>query len=387
MFEGKRGRRRLATTVIAAGIAAGVLPAGASAASVANACRNSVTANNSQISVDTTGTDAPDPVAAGGTITLSNLQQTANVPGSIFVAGYNLGLLQEGNNNIPATVSTFIEGTNTVEGTKQTNFASTSISTTITDPDHTPGTGDETATDGTFTANYNNLTFTAGASGPADFREDTIYPLVPSPSGSEHGALIIRSVVGGVFPVRFACSPGTVAGPDPGVVTPIDPAPSFASTTITSASPTCFGVSSDDLNAVSTPDDTAYVSDGVSTAPASGAKTGENSFTGTSGPDVIIGTPGKDYVIGMAGDDKICTLAGNDRPNGRKGNDSVDGGDNADSVAGQPGDDTLIGGLGDDHLTGQMGNDSLDGGDGTDLCNGGADTDSGAGCETSSNIP
>ena len=61
------------------------------------------------------------------------------------MAGYNLGLLTVGSNTIPATVSTFIEGTNTVEGVQQTNFAATSITTVITDPDGTPSTGDESA--------------------------------------------------------------------------------------------------------------------------------------------------------------------------------------------------------------------------------------------------
>ena len=53
-----------------------------------------------------------------------------------------------------------------------------------------------------------------------------------SPAGSEVGGIIIRAVVGGVFNVRFACSPGTVTPPDPGTVTPIDPAPAFATTLI-----------------------------------------------------------------------------------------------------------------------------------------------------------
>jgi Ca2+-binding RTX toxin-like protein len=333
-------------------------------------------------------TASPDPVAAGGAITLSNLQQTANVPGSIFVAGYNAGVLSEGENTIPATATTKIEGTNTVEGVLQTNVASTSITTTINDPDDEPGTGDETATDGTFTANYNNLVFTAGPSGVALFRQDT--QPVPASGGfpSTTGSLIIVASVG--FPVRFNCSPATVTPPDPGTVTPIDPAPTFASTTITPAPPTgeeCFGVSSDDLNPVVTDDGTAYVSDGVSTAVNPGAKLDENSFTGTAGNDVIIGTPGKDYVVGMSGNDKICTLAGNDRPTGRKGNDQVDAGADNDSIWGQPGDDTLLGGLGNDHITGQGGNDDVNGGDGTDTCNGGAGTDTGASCETSSNIP
>ena len=44
-------------------------------------------------------------------------------------------------------------------------FVATSISTTISDPDGTPSTGDETATDGSFTVVYTDMTFTAGPSG------------------------------------------------------------------------------------------------------------------------------------------------------------------------------------------------------------------------------
>ena len=233
-------RRKLALAVLAAAASAVfVLPASpASALDVPNACRNSVTANNSQIGVDTTADDSPDPVAPGGTVTLTNLTQTANVPGSIFVAGYNLGLLQPGQNTIPATVSTFIEGTNTVEGVQQTPFVATSISTTISDPDGTPSTGDETATDGSFTVVYPDMTFTA--SGPdgtiIEFREDTRTPLSVA-TGAEVGGIIIRAVIGGFLSVRFACSPGTVAPPDPGTVTFIDPAPPFDTTLIQTPPP------------------------------------------------------------------------------------------------------------------------------------------------------
>ena len=45
--------------------------------------------------------DAPASVAPGGTVALTNIQQQANVPGTIFVAGYNLGLLELGSNTIP----------------------------------------------------------------------------------------------------------------------------------------------------------------------------------------------------------------------------------------------------------------------------------------------
>ncbi len=83
-----------------------------------------------------------------------------------------------GANNIPATVITKIEGTNTTQGTQTSSTAATAVSTTITDPNGVPGTGDETATDATFTANYNNLSWTAGASGTIDYRQDSI-PAAP----------------------------------------------------------------------------------------------------------------------------------------------------------------------------------------------------------------
>jgi hypothetical protein len=233
-------RRRIATTLVAAaGAAAAIVPTSANAASTTNACRNTASANNSQINVDTSGTASPDPVAPGGTITLSGLQQTASIPGAIFVAGYNLGLLQEGSNTIYGTAQTTIEGTNTVEGSKQTEQAPIVVTTTVNDPDDEPGTGDETATDGSFTANYAPMTFTAGPSGTAEFRQDTLPVPASGAFASTSGSLIIRTRVGGApppatngLPVRFNCSPGTVTPPDPGTVTPIDPATTFASTDI-----------------------------------------------------------------------------------------------------------------------------------------------------------
>ena len=95
------------------------------------------------------------------------------------MAGYNLGLLQQGVNNIPANVQTKIEATNTVQGTQTTNQVggsppngTVSVSTTITDPDGTPGTGDETATPASFTVAYNNLNWTAGGSGTINYRQE-----------------------------------------------------------------------------------------------------------------------------------------------------------------------------------------------------------------------
>ncbi|MGZ5336332.1 MAG: hypothetical protein ACXWFV_12990, partial [Solirubrobacterales bacterium] len=95
-----------------------VLPASSASAgtsTVTNACANSVTANFSQISVTTSGDDGLTTVAPGGATTTSGITQSAAIPGAIFVAGYNLGLLAPGSNNIPANVQTKIEATNTAD--------------------------------------------------------------------------------------------------------------------------------------------------------------------------------------------------------------------------------------------------------------------------------
>ena len=224
-----------AVLVSAAATALLVLPASpASAATFPNACKNGITANNSQIGVTMTA-DSPASVAPGDSFTLSNIDQSAAVPGSIFVAGYNLGLLVVGPNTVPTTVVTTIEGTNTVEGTQDTNTAATSISTTISDPNGVPGSGDESATDGTLSASYNDQTWTAGASpGTIEFREDTVTPISGSPPPGFAGGIKIDGLIGGFLHARFGCSPGTVAvDPAPvGTITFDDPAASFASTDI-----------------------------------------------------------------------------------------------------------------------------------------------------------
>jgi hypothetical protein len=227
----KRRNSPLALLALAAA-AVFVLPASSASAgtsTVTNACSNSVTANFSQISVTTSGDDGLTTVAPAGATTTSTLTQSAAVPGAIFVAGYNLGLLVPGVNNIPANVQTKIEATNTVEGTQTTNNVATSVSTTITDPDGVPGTGDESATDASFSVSYNNLSWTAGASGTINYRQESI---AAAPPTLANNTLLINALVGGFLNVQFRCAPGTVTPPDPGTITLIDPAPSFDTTDI-----------------------------------------------------------------------------------------------------------------------------------------------------------
>ncbi|MGZ5413332.1 MAG: hypothetical protein ACXWHH_12675, partial [Solirubrobacterales bacterium] len=184
----------------------------------------------------TSGDDGLTTVAPGGATTTSGITQSASIPGAIFVAGYNLGLLQIGANNIPANVRSTIEATNTVEGSQNTNVAggtppdgSVTVSTTITDPDGVPGTGDETGTDASFSVTYNNLNWTAAASGTIDYRQQSI---ATWPATAANNSLLINALIGGVFSVQFRCAPATVTPPDPGTVALIDPAPSFDTTLI-----------------------------------------------------------------------------------------------------------------------------------------------------------
>ena len=113
-------RRYSAVAVLAlAAAAVFVWPASSASAGTAttpNACANSVTANFSQIEVTTSGDDGLNTVPPGGATTTSGLSQGAAIPGAIFVAGYNLGLLVVGANNVPANVRRKIEATNTVQG-------------------------------------------------------------------------------------------------------------------------------------------------------------------------------------------------------------------------------------------------------------------------------
>jgi hypothetical protein len=164
---------------------------------------------------------------------LTSISLTTAVPGSMFVAGYNLGLLSVGLNTVPGTLRAVIDASNTVEGSQSTNTVATAVSTTITDPDGVPGTGDETATDAPAVGLFANQTWTAGASGTIDFHEHPDTAL----TGSAGGGIIAVATIGGFLTVQIHCTPGTVAGSNPGTPTFITP-PTIASTTISSTAVT-----------------------------------------------------------------------------------------------------------------------------------------------------
>ena len=131
------------------------------------------------------------------------------------MAGYNLGLLVVGTNNVPANVKTTIEATNTTQGqqTTQQTPPTRSVTTVITDPDGTPGTGDETATDASFNVELQQPDLDRRSQ-----RHDRLPTAVnaTAPPTGANNTLLINALVGGFLNVQFRCAPGTVTAPDPG---------------------------------------------------------------------------------------------------------------------------------------------------------------------------
>jgi hypothetical protein len=211
-----------------------LLPASqASAAKVTqeNACINNLVATQaSKIPVTTEATASPNPVLEpGDAVTLSEIHQELAIPPTVFVAGYNAGVLSTGLNEIPTELLMRIIGTNTTEGEQLTSTASTLAKTTITDPDGVAGTGDESATAGTVSFNYASTTWHAAAPGPIKFREAT-----KTPQTSLAGGIQITANVGagGAIKAKFGCNPGEVAESAPPETIVLKEGTPFAETTV-----------------------------------------------------------------------------------------------------------------------------------------------------------
>lgn len=208
-----------------------------------NACRNNVnTTNWDQIDVTMTGTSPAGAVAPGATVPLTGISLKMSIPGAIFVTGYNIGLLTKGTNTIPATVRAVIDAENTVELSQNTNSVDTSLSTTITDPDGTPGTGDERATNATGSVTFADQAWTADADGGTITFHQRNDPTVTGSSGGGVVAVAHIPSGGSTLNVAFRCTAGRVAGSEPGTPTFFN-APTLTSTpditppTITATAP------------------------------------------------------------------------------------------------------------------------------------------------------
>ena len=263
-------RRRGAITAVAglllAGVGVGVTSGAVSAApgtsTTTNACFSNATATYSDLNWTLTGTATPGTATLGaGTVTLAGGTVSVNVPATLLVAGYNLGLLTVGSNVIPTTAFVARQATNVVgQGASGTlvridNFT-TSATTVISDPNGIPGSGDETATplsvnqplpDWIVTPLGGNIAFSQGAPGT----------LGSVPGVGVGGAAVVAagslyvsaSVAGGLIKANFDCAPGVtipttgVAGTSGTTFTPATAVP-FENVTVVAppTAPVCTGV-------------------------------------------------------------------------------------------------------------------------------------------------
>lgn len=203
----------------------GAAPASAGTQTTTNACISNATATYSDLPWTLSGTAAPNPATLGaGDVTLSGSSIQVAIPATLLIAGYNLGLLSVGANNIPTIVYVSRAATNVVGGTavQVDNFSIVAV-TTITDPDGTPGTGDETATPLAVNEPLPNMVVTP-TGGPIQFRQgpNGSLPLLPAgvagagavqPNGSIFAS---ASVAGGLIRANFDCFPGNTNIDPPG---------------------------------------------------------------------------------------------------------------------------------------------------------------------------
>ncbi len=227
--------RYLACVLLTLGAKQPSVLAQAGAATFDNACTNSLIPTQASVIPVTMTADPQATVGPGGSFDLNNINQSLPLPPAVFVAGYNAGVLKAGINDIPVIdVHTVIAAPNTVEGTQTTNHATSMATTTITDPDGVPGSGDESATAGAVNVTYADQVWNAGASrGTIELREDTLTPLAAEPPAVHGGGIVIDALFAGIVNVQLRCSPGEVVeGADPSRIAFTDPAVPFASTQI-----------------------------------------------------------------------------------------------------------------------------------------------------------
>ena len=256
--------------LLMAGVAVGVTSGAVSAAPgtmvTTNACFSNATVTYSDLNWTLTGNAIPSIFTLGtaGGVTLTGATVAVDVPATLLIAGYNLGLLVKGANAIPVTTFVARQATNVdigggVKGTlvKKDNFIAT-VSTTITDPDGIPATGDETATPLAINQSLPDWTVTP-LGGDVAFSQGAPGSLGSVPGVGAGGAAVAAagslyasaSVGGGLIKANFDCSPGVtipttgVAGTSGTTFTPAAVIP-FENVSVVAppTAPVCTGLSS-----------------------------------------------------------------------------------------------------------------------------------------------
>lgn len=210
----RAGRRRslhLGTLGLGAALAGALLvPAAAGAATTPNACRYSFDGYWRNLDVEMSGSPTPTSVAPGSGISLTGASVRAQLPTWIPEYGYNLGLLEAGENRIPARVWVAIDAAGTVEGTRYRELATTATTTIAT------GAGGAFAS-GTpidVTVPVPAMAWTAGASGDVVFSQGPpgslpeIAALAGGASTRPLGSLYIRAQLPNSVTFDLDCQPG-----------------------------------------------------------------------------------------------------------------------------------------------------------------------------------
>lgn len=193
----------LAALLGGVGLAALPVTSASAAGGVSNACYNSATAQPFSINGEITG-NVPGTLTPGQTFKSTGMTATMELPADLFLAGYSMGILSNGQ-MLSGSVGATVAASNTVEGQQASTMVATQIGPlNITDPDGAPGTGDESAAPISATVNLPDMTWTAANSGQVALREAS----VPITNAAGGGGIMVDASLG--FSVKFRCSPGSV---------------------------------------------------------------------------------------------------------------------------------------------------------------------------------
>ncbi len=281
------------TVALAAVLVVGGSRRTAVALAATNACKSNATGTYSDISVGLTGTGVVD--GATGNATLSGVNFTAAVPATLLIAGYNLGLLTVGANNIPVKGWVSIAASGTTQGSQMVQF-STTVATTIADPNGIPGNGDETATPLQVNLGLPTTTWTTNGGGLPVFSQGAPGSLPVIPAGQVAagattaigGIFISAQVAGGLIKANFDCQGGTSAVGG-ATFTPSTPG-AFATATVGGGGTTAPGTTAPGTTAPGTtaPGTTAP----GTTAPGTTIPTATTAATTTTAPATTTTLPG-----------------------------------------------------------------------------------------------
>jgi len=229
-----RGRRAIAGL---ATLGALVFAAPAVAAPFPTACTNTVTNNNTQVDVTEMSATVPASVKPNTDFGVTGIHGVVKIPGSVFIAGYNLELIDDGD-QVSGTIQMILGATNTTQLTQPSSTFPFQTTIHINDPDGTPHNGDETSQDALVPFQFDDMAWT---SGPDESQMD--FSMIPTAKPTkDKGGLMFTAAIPTSNPdapliVKFGCNPGTVEGENPGVPHYTDTAAAYASSLIKKDAP------------------------------------------------------------------------------------------------------------------------------------------------------